>query len=84
AYNGLQQALAVLASQAANTTTTAGTSSNSANVTTLNDDWATAGSHGDVLYTVGNTQFRMEIVDALSKININTAPQTQLQRMNLT
>lgn len=84
AYSGLQQALAVLANQAANTSTTAGTSSNSANVTTLNDDWATAGSNGDVLYRVGNTQFRLEIIDALSKININTAPQAQLQRMNLT
>ena len=56
-----------------------------ANLVTKNDDWALQGNKGDESFELDtndtNTTFRMEIVDAASLININTAPEAQLQQL---
>lgn len=85
AQSALQYAIATLAN-AASGATAGGTSStaNSSTMTTLQDDWAVLGSNGSENFAIGNIQFRIQIVDALSKININNATQAQLQQMNLT
>lgn len=88
AESGVQRALAVLADvPSANptaTTQTTSTSTTTGNGTTLQDDWAELGSNGDEKFVVGRESFRIQIVDAASRININTAPQTQLQLLPLT
>lgn len=55
---------------------------NSPTLTT--DDWATLGNKGDDRFVVGDSTFRMEIADASSRLNINTATEGQLQRLPLT
>ncbi|OJU61465.1 MAG: hypothetical protein BGO01_05115 [Armatimonadetes bacterium 55-13] len=52
--------------------------------TTLSDDWAALGQNGSEDFTLGSANFRMEIVDAASLININTATQEQLELLPLT
>lgn len=51
---------------------------------TLQDGWATLGQTGEEAYVVGRARFRMEVVDAASLINLNTASQAQLERLPLT
>lgn len=48
------------------------------------DEWLTLGTQGGDRFKVGNGTFRMEIVDAGSFINLNTADQTQLEMLPLT
>ena len=88
AENGLQYAIATLANAAsgaaATGTTTTTSTANSANVTTLQDDWAQLGDSGNALVVTGETSCRIQIIDALSLININNATQSQLQQLNLT
>ena len=71
AQSGIQWALQDLAT------------ANTASVT-LQDDWATITTNGDEKYTVADTSFRVQIVDAASLININTVTEAQLQTMGLT
>lgn len=52
--------------------------------TTLQDDWATLGQTGGERFTLPDCSFRIEVVDAASRINLNTAPQAQLQKLNFT
>ena len=54
------------------------------NVATLQDAWALLGGHGAERFLVGDGSFRMEIVDAGSFANLNTADQEQLLRLPLT
>lgn len=53
---------------------------------TQNDTWYTLGQNGQEEFQVGQGQdsFRIQIVDAGSLININTATETQLQQLPLT
>ncbi|MBC7807664.1 MAG: general secretion pathway protein GspK, partial [Akkermansiaceae bacterium] len=52
---------------------------------TLNDDWAVLGDGGNTAFTLGeNASFRMQIVDAASLVNVNTATEEQLARLPLT
>jgi DNA uptake protein ComE-like DNA-binding protein len=54
-------------------------------IVTLNDDWAVLGDDGNTEFTLGdNASFRMQIVDAGSLINANTATEEQLARLPLT
>lgn len=69
---GIQRALAQIQ------TITAGSAS------TTQDEWATLGTNGDDLFEVGNAAFRLQIVDAARFVNLNSAPETQLQRMPFT
>lgn len=50
---------------------------------TLNDDWALLGSTGNDLFIVGNGEFRMEIVDAASRIDLNSATEAQLLKLGM-
>lgn len=68
---GVQRAIAVLttASQTANNQT---------------EDWHTLGTNGADNFLVGTVSFRLQIVDAGSLVNLNTAPTAQLQKLPLT
>lgn len=48
------------------------------------DSWATLGNNGDERFVVGTDSFRIQVIDASSLVNINNAPEEQLQRMPLT
>lgn len=51
------------------------------NTVTLDDDWAALGSNGSDAFTLGTdgaTTFRVQIVDAGSMLNLNTATEEQL------
>lgn len=67
----VQRAIAALATQAASPTK-------------LQDEWATLGTNGNENFILASGRFRMQIVDAGSLINLNTAPLAQLQRLPLT
>ena len=51
---------------------------------TPNDAWQTLGTNGDERFTYGNESFRIQVVDAAARINLNNVGQTQLQQMNFT
>ncbi len=51
--------------------------------TTINDDWALLGDTGGEEFELGNGTFRVQVIDAASKINLNTAPQAQLELLPL-
>jgi DNA uptake protein ComE-like DNA-binding protein len=51
--------------------------------TTLNDDWAILGQAGSEAFELGRGTFRIQIVDAAAKINVNTADQAQLELLPL-
>ncbi len=68
---GIQRALSELETQ-------------SPTATNLQDPWAILGTKGDDKFIVGNDSFRLEILDACSLININSAPEAQLLRLPLT
>ncbi len=73
--SGLQYALSTLEGQSATTTL-------------QTDGWATTGgssftSPADIVYQVNDGFFRVQIVDACSLININTAPAAQLESLPL-
>ncbi len=51
--------------------------------TTLNDDWALLGQVGGEEFELGNSSFRIQVIDAASKVNINTATQEQLELLPL-
>jgi type II secretory pathway component PulK len=51
---------------------------------TLNDDWALLGEGGAQVVDVGDAAYRVQIVDAGSLVNVNTATETQLQSLPLT
>jgi type II secretory pathway component PulK len=80
AQAGIQRAiteLAAAADPAAQTATATG-------AVTLSDEWATLGQNGNEDFRIGSSSFRLEIVDASSLVNINTAAQEQLERLPLT
>ncbi|MBS1724088.1 MAG: general secretion pathway protein GspK [Armatimonadetes bacterium] len=51
---------------------------------TQQDDWYLLGQHGGEEFTLSGSSFRVEITDAGSKIDLNTATENQLSRMPLT
>lgn len=51
---------------------------------TPQDPWLTLGTAGEERFTYGDQSFRIEVVDAAARINLNTATAAQLQQMNLT
>ena len=54
------------------------------NHVTLNDDWAVLGYSGDEAFDLGGrATFRVQVVDAGSLVNVNTAPPPQLQLLPL-
>lgn len=80
AKGAFQRALAELAG--AGTVSTGATATTT--YTTLQDNWASLGNGGDEKFIVGGGSFRLEVVDACSYVNVNTATEEQLQKLNLT
>lgn len=72
AESGVQRALAELQLIEANTPTT------------VQDDWAVLGTTGSDRFLVDNGSFRLQIVDASARVDINTASQDQLLKLPLT
>lgn len=71
ARGGIERALAALSNQ-------------SLTVTTQEDDWYTLSQNGAVDFTVGSAHVRIQIVDACSKVDINTVTSDWLLNMGLT
>ena len=88
AMAGVQRALADISTQYGSATTTAtptaGSTSNLSSLSTLQDDWAVLGSTGSMKFIVGDDSFRIQVVDTSGLIDINSAVQTQLERLPLT
>lgn len=55
-----------------------------ASSTSLQDPWALLGDLGNQRFLVGTGSFRVEVVDAASFVNLNTANEEQLLRLPLT
>ncbi|MBS1718353.1 MAG: helix-hairpin-helix domain-containing protein [Armatimonadetes bacterium] len=53
-------------------------------LTQQSDDWFTTGRSGADSFTFPGGSFRLQIVDSCSYIDLNTAPQAQLQNLPLT
>ena len=70
--SGLDRALAELAVLA------------SPSPTLLSDDWALLGREGGEPFVVGRGRFRIQILDASSRLNLNTIDEEHLQRLPLT
>jgi len=69
---GLQRALATLLTQ-------------DVNVTSSTDEWATVGTTGDDLFTIGSQGgFRMQVLDAGGFLSVNEVTAEQWERMGLT
>jgi type II secretory pathway component PulK len=68
---GLQRALAALTAQEPNRVAQDG-------------EWYTLGNRGGDEFQVGDGSFRLEIIDASSLVNLNSATEEQLLNMNLT
>lgn len=51
------------------------------NSVTLNDDWAKLGDNGNQSFELGDVTFRVQVVDANSRLNINVATAPQLQSL---
>jgi|GEM_PF-351440 len=69
---GIQEALVTLSTQSTTTTS-------------QQDDWyQLIGQTGDTRFVVGNDSFRIQIVDAASQVNLNTATEGQLATLPLT
>lgn len=71
AQSGLQRALASLSAQ-------------NPNATTQSDEWYTLGDYGNDRFLMDDGSFRLQIVDANSLVNLNTASQQQLLNLPLT
>jgi len=83
--NRMDQQLAEVAAQAGLQRAIATLSTQVQSPTKPSDEWATlGGTKGDEATTVGQGQFRVEIVDSASLVNLNTAPQEQLLNLQLT
>lgn len=83
---GIQRALAAIAGTIQSDDNTTGTSNGSTiagQAQMQTDEWYTLGNKGDERFHVGNGSFRIEIVDAASLVNINTALEAQLDLMPL-
>ena len=55
-----------------------------ANLVTTNDAWSQLDQSGDSAYTLGDADFRVQVVDCASLVNVNTASAQWLQQLPLT
>jgi type II secretory pathway component PulK len=91
AMSGIQRYIATIANDLAGggATTTTGSSTSTSTIaqttgaSTLQDDWAQLGSNGDENVIVGDTRFRMQVVDACSFINLTKLTPTWLNNLPL-
>lgn len=54
------------------------------NLVTLNDAWAELGDSGNEEFDLGDSTFRLQIVDAGALVNVNSAASEQMERLPLT
>ena len=86
---GVQRALAALADTVQDTTnaTQGGTASGTVvqgQAQTQTDEWYTLGNAGAEKFIVGGGSFRMQILDAGGFVNLNVAPEAELNNLPLT
>ena len=89
--SAIQRYIATIANDLAGggATTTTGSSTSTSTIaqppgaSTLQDDWAQLGSNGDENVIVGDTRFRMQVVDACSFINLTKLTTTWLNNLPL-
>jgi type II secretory pathway component PulK len=84
AINRMEQRRAKLAAQAGLTYCLKAFEGQSATTTTTSDTWYSYGNAGGVEYDLGNTSFRIQIIDESSRVDLNTADETMLQKLPLT
>lgn len=82
--NRMEERRTAIAADAACQYVAAALATQSKTAITPDDDWVTLGTSGDERFTYGNESFRIQVIDAASRINLNTATQAQLQKMNFT
>src|SRR5262245_48907762 len=82
--NRMEERRAALTAEAACQYVIATLATQSKTAITTSDPWITLGTDGDEQFTFGNESFRIQIVDAASRINLNTVNQAQLRQMNFT
>jgi type II secretory pathway component PulK len=79
---GIQRAIETLcdeSSSGTNGSTTSGVNGSNSNLmgaTTLQDDWALLGTTGADKFELKNSSFRLQVIDASSRLNLNTVTQT--------
>jgi len=90
-YSAVQRYIATIAADyqggATTTSTTTSTTAQQTGATTLQDDWAQLGQNGDEKVVVGDTWFRMQVIDGSALVNtsklnsawLNNLPMTQEQ-----
>lgn len=54
------------------------------NVTSTEDEWYSLGNNGAEEFTVGESQFRVQILDTTRFVNLNVVNEEQLRQFNLT
>ncbi|MDR3689013.1 MAG: type II secretion system protein GspK [Fimbriimonas sp.] len=87
-FSAIQRYLCTVASDYSGTPTTTTSTSGSTTAqqtgaTTLQDDWAQLGSNGDERVVVGDSWFRMQVVDASSFLNSSTLTTAWLNNLPL-
>lgn len=70
AESGVQRALALFLAQ-------------DPNLVSQQDDWFQFGNESADRFLIGNDSFRIQVVDASSRVNLNTAPESDLQNLGL-
>ncbi len=89
---GIQRAVETLCDESSSGTTTtstagggiSGSAANLAGATTLQDDWAVLGTTGSDRFTMKDGSFRLQILDASSRLNVNTITQAYANTLPLT
>ena len=82
--NRLRERRAELAAESAVARGLAVLQTSTTNVVSLTDEWMTLGDSGNIEFALGDSSFRLEIVDAGSKLNLNLASEQQLQQLPIT
>ena len=81
--NDLRDRRAEMAGQSAAARALAVLQAANANLVTATDDWAQLGNGGSTVFDLGGATFRLQIIDAGSLINVNTASEQQLTALPL-
>jgi len=82
--NRLERAKARLMAESAVQRALSTLSTQTAGPISKTDEWSTLGNDANELFRVGEGSFRMQVVDAASLVNLNTASEEQLLNLNLT
>ena len=86
--SAVQRYIATIASDytggATTTSTTTSTTAQQTGATTLQDDWAQLGQNGDEKVVVGDTWFRMQVIDGSSFVNTSNLNSTWLNNLPMT